>query len=279
MKDYRLGLYEKSMPSSLSWKQKLEATKEAGFDFLEMSIDETDEKMARLAWNKDQIWELMMLCKEAEMTIETMCLSGHRKYPLGSNHKEIEQKGMELMFKAIDFAAQIGIKIIQLAGYDVYYNEVSTASTKERFFGNLNKSVAYAASKGVMLAMETMENDFMNTIDKAMYYVEEINSPYLGVYPDIGNITNATTHVCRDIRRGKGHIFAAHLKETVPGKFREIPYGTGQVDFPSTIKALKEQGVNRFLAEFWYVGNEDWADVLTFNREFLETQIKRADNL
>lgn len=279
MKDYRLGLYEKSMPNSLSWKKKLEATKEAGFDFLEMSIDETDEKIARLQWTKEQVWNLLGLCKETEIGIESICLSGHRKYPLGSSSKDLEEKGMEMMMQAIDLAAMLNIRIIQVAGYDVYYSEGSTPATKERFFRNLKKSVSYAGSKGVILAMETMENDFMNTIEKAMYYVEEIHSPYLGVYPDIGNITNATTHVCRDIRNGKGHIFAAHLKETVPGKFREIPYGTGNVDFPSAIKVLKEQGVNKFLAEFWYVDNEDWFEVLKYNYNFLERQIQLADSL
>ena len=36
------------MPSSWSWIEKLTAAKTAGFDFLEISIDETDEKLSRL---------------------------------------------------------------------------------------------------------------------------------------------------------------------------------------------------------------------------------------
>ena len=65
----------------------------------------------------------------------------------------------------------------------------------------------------------------MNTVEKAMNYVKKIDSPYLGVYPDCGNITNAATkynkNVIEDLRSGKGHIMAVHLKETKPGKFRE----------------------------------------------------------
>ena len=37
-KEYYLGLYEKSMPNTLSWEEKLEVVKEAGFDYLEMSM-------------------------------------------------------------------------------------------------------------------------------------------------------------------------------------------------------------------------------------------------
>lgn len=46
--DYLLGLYEKAMPNTLSVREKLFATKKAGFDFMEISIDETDEKLSRL---------------------------------------------------------------------------------------------------------------------------------------------------------------------------------------------------------------------------------------
>ena len=49
MKAYSIGLYEKAMPNTLTWKEKLEAAKEAGYDFVEISIDETDAKLARLA--------------------------------------------------------------------------------------------------------------------------------------------------------------------------------------------------------------------------------------
>ena len=39
MKKYLLGQYEKSMPSNLTWEEKLTLNKEFGFDYLEISID------------------------------------------------------------------------------------------------------------------------------------------------------------------------------------------------------------------------------------------------
>ena len=53
-KNYRLGLYEKAMPDFESWEEKLLLTCETGFDWLEISIDETDKKLSRLDWNKAQ---------------------------------------------------------------------------------------------------------------------------------------------------------------------------------------------------------------------------------
>ena len=51
MREYVLGLYEKSMPSELSLREMAFMAKEAGYDFLELSIDETEERLNRLKWN------------------------------------------------------------------------------------------------------------------------------------------------------------------------------------------------------------------------------------
>lgn len=265
MKTYTLGLYEKSMPAELSWKEKLEAAKSAGFDFLEMSIDETEEKLERLEMTEKERLELIKLTKDAGIPIGTMCLSGHRKYPLGSHDPEVKKKSIEIMSKAIELASDLGIRIIQLAGYDVYYEE-SDEETRRYFTDNLKKAAEMAASAGVVLAFETMETGFMNTVEKAMKYVKQVSSVYLNVYPDIGNITNAAftngTDVLEDLKLGSGRLAAMHLKETKPGIFREVPYGEGHVDFKKAIETAWKLGVRIYVAEFWYTGNPSWKEDL-----------------
>ena len=54
MKSYELGLYEKAMPGTLSWPEKMQAAKRAGYDFIEISIDETDAKLERLEMSREE---------------------------------------------------------------------------------------------------------------------------------------------------------------------------------------------------------------------------------
>lgn len=276
LSSYYLGLYEKSMPNTLSIREKLMETKNAGFDFMEISIDETDEKLKRLNWSKDKRFELVRDIWETGTPIMTMCLSGHRKFPIGSEEEKARSRGMKIMADAIGFAADLGIRVIQIAGYDEYYGP-SNENTQKLFVENLKKCAEWAAGKGVILAFETMETEFMNTVEKAMKYVNMIGSPYLQVYPDLGNITNAAVlykgTVTGDLETGKDHIAAMHLKETVPGKFREIPYGAGHVDFENGIKAAAAMGVHIYVGEFWYVGNEDWRAQLKYSNEFLRVRL------
>lgn len=254
MSDYLLGLYEKSMPHSMNLHEKLRKTRTSGFDFLEVSIDETDEKLDRLYWSAEARNEVVDSISSEGVYIGSMCLSGHRKYPLGSLDEKVRVKSLDIMQRAIDLACDWGIRIIQLAGYDVYY-EQGSEKTEAFFLENLRKSVELASKSGVILAFETMETPFMDTVEKAMHYVLEIKSPYLHVYPDLGNLTNAAMlyghSVNDDMKKGEGHIVAMHLKETLPGKYRDVPYGTGHTDFAEGIKMAKSLGVRRFVGEFW----------------------------
>ena len=214
MKNYYLGLYEKSMPNTLTLEEKLRQAKAAGFDFMEISIDETDAKLSRLDMTREERKALVDAMYQAGLPIKTMCLSGHRKYPLGSRDESVRARGLEIMEKAIQLACDLGLRIIQLAGYDVYYEE-GGEDTRALFLENLKKSAEMAAAAGVTLAFETMETEFMNTVEKAMAYVKLVNSPYLKVYPDSGNLTNAAvayhTRVSDDLETGRGSISAVHL--------------------------------------------------------------------
>ena len=64
MKAYAIGLYEKAMPGSLSWEEKLECARECGYDFVEISIDETEEKLARLDWSAEERLALVTAMKK-----------------------------------------------------------------------------------------------------------------------------------------------------------------------------------------------------------------------
>lgn len=267
MNQYAIGLYEKAIPKNMSWSEKLLCAKDCNYDFLEISIDETEEKLSRLNWTKEQRREILDLMRNLDLPIRSMCLSAHRKYPFGASEKAVRDRGLEIMEKAIAFADDLGIRIIQLAGYDVYYEEGNEKS-RERFIENLEKATKMAATRGILMGFETMETEFMNTTEKAMQYVNLIESPYLGVYPDSGNLTNASLlynkSVEEDLETGRGHIVAMHLKETLPGVFREVPFLTGHVDFEGVIRKARDLGVRRFVTEMWDVGKDSWKEDILF---------------
>ena len=273
MAKYALGLYEKAMPGSMTLGQKLDCAKDCGFDYVELSVDETDDKLARLEWTKEERLALVQEMYRAGLPIRSMCLSGHRRFPFGAKDPAVRQRGMEIMEKAIDLADDLGIRTIQLAGYDAYYEKDQWEHSREYFLEGLQKAVELAAAKGISMGFETMETPFMNTVWKSMFYVNHIDNPWLVVYPDCGNLTNAAvadgSSVVHDLYSGRGHIIAMHLKATKPGLFRDMVFDdpTSHVDFEADIAQAWKLGVRRYVTEMWYLGSDKWMeDIRTANR-------------
>jgi hexulose-6-phosphate isomerase len=252
-----LGIYEKALPKALSWRERLVAAREAGYDFVEMSVDETPERLARLDWTLAERLDFFHAVREEGIPVPTMCLSAHRRCPFGSADPQLRAQADAVMRKAVDLAGDIGIRVIQLAGYDVYY-EPSNAETRERYLDGMQRALELAARQQVMLAVETMDTTFMNSITRYLALKARLPSPWLRVYPDLGNLTAWGNDVGAELAAGIDHIVGVHVKETrpvgpgFPGAFRDVPFGEGSVDFVRCFSALHRLGyAGPFLVEMW----------------------------
>lgn len=277
--NHLLGLYEKALDPGQSWHSRLGKAKKLGFDFMEISIDESEERLRRLDWTKEEVENLRMTCYEEGIYFQSMCLSAHRRFPFGSSDPDTRRRAHEIMEKAIDFASAMGIRVIQLAGYDVYY-EPSTWESVRLFREAMAWSAKKAAQKQVMLAMEIMDTPFMNSISKHMAYEGMLHSPWYKVYPDVGNISAwPENDVDFEFAYGINSIVAVHLKDTMEaiggsgGKFKCVPFGAGCVDFPRRFAQLERLGyVGPYMVEMWYIEGTDDAQEAAGAKKWLEIQ-------
>lgn len=271
-----LGIYEKALPAGECWLQRLQQAKMLGFDFVEMSIDETDERLLRLDWCQEQRMALVKAIAETGVRVPSMCLSAHRRFPLGCEDDVIREQGLEIMRKAIQFAQDIGIRVIQLAGYDVYYQEAND-ETRRRFRDGLKKSVEMASRAQVTLAMEIMDYPLMNSISKALGYAHYLNNPWFQLYPDIGNLSAWDNDVQMELQAGIGHIVAVHVKDTKPGVFKNVPFGDGVVDFKRCFETLKQSGYcGPYLIEMWSETAEEPMLEVAKARDWVKAQMVQA---
>ncbi|GKX53698.1 L-ribulose-5-phosphate 3-epimerase [Budvicia aquatica] len=283
MRIHPLGIYEKALPKMLSWPERLALAKSCGFDFVEMSVDETDERLSRLTWDKKQRTELVGAMLESGIAIPSMCLSAHRRFPFGSRDDAVRSRAREIMTQAIQLARDLGIRTIQLAGYDVYY-EQQDEGTKQRFAEGLAWAVESAAAAQVMLAVEIMDTPFMNSITKWKVWEQQIASPWFSVYPDVGNLTAWGNNVDDELSLGIDRIAAIHLKDTYPvtdtcaGQFRDVPFGDGCVDFVGLFKTLKKLNYRgSFLIEMWTEKASEPVMEIIQARQWIEAKMKESE--
>ncbi|MBV7406015.1 L-ribulose-5-phosphate 3-epimerase [Enterobacter sp. ENT03] len=275
-KQVPLGIYEKALPAGECWVERLQRARTLGFDFVEMSVDETDVRLSRLDWSREQRLALVNAIAETGVRVPSMCLSAHRRFPLGSEDDHVRQHGLEIMRKAIRFAQDVGIRVIQLAGYDVYYQQASD-ETRRRFRDGLKESVVMASRAQVTLAMEIMDYPLMNSISKALGYAHYLNNPWFQLYPDIGNLSAWDNDVQMELQAGIGHIVAVHVKDTRPGEFKNVPFGEGVVDFERCFDTLRKSGYcGPYLIEMWSETAADPAAEVTKARDWVRERMARA---
>lgn len=258
VKKYKIGIYEKAINKKFNWDQKFKIAKAAGFDFIEISIDESDDKIARLDWSNQQVYKLLEIAIENNMYINSMCLSANRRFPLGSKNQNTRNQGLEIIKKAFILAKKLGIRIIQLAGYDEYYNQ-NDEITKKYFIENMKIVCCLAQYYSIQIAFESMDTPFMGTLTKMLNIINQLNSPMLGCYPDIGNLTQfAKENFEAEIEIAKNKIVAFHFKDTRPNVFKCVPFGSGTVDFVFAFKAIfKINYYGPFLIEMWSENNQE----------------------
>lgn len=257
-----LGIYEKAVPFQGDWLKTLQLIHTLGFNYMELSVDESDEKLARLNWTTSDKQALLQASQQTGVRIHTLMLSGHRRFPLGSLDQNVRERAVTMLRQAVDLAFDLGIRNIQMAGYDVYY-EPKSVLTRAYYIEGLKRCVAIAAQKGVTLAIETMDDPFINNLGKIQALKDQIKSPWLQGYPDLGNLSAwPENDVASDLEQHSDIITCVHLKDTLavtdhfPGKFKNVAFGDGCVDFVGCLKTLKRLNYSGGLTIEMWTGNK-----------------------
>jgi len=249
-----VGIYEKALPAALPWEERLRLAAQAGYDFVEISIDESDARLARLEWSAPQRAGLRRAIANSGLPIMTMCLSGHRKFPLGSASTELRERGLDILQRAIEFATDVGLRIVQVMGYDVFY-EPADEGTMIRFRKGLEQGIRWAGEAGMMLGLENVDVERVDSVGKALSFVHDLRSPWFHLYPDMGNLAAAGYSPADELRQAAGHVVAVHVKDSRPGVVRGVPFEEGIVPFAEVFQALADIG-------FWGpLTVEMWSDM------------------
>ena len=282
-----LGIYEKALrggPPAVSgsrvageaWRVFLDQVPRAGFSFLDLSIDESPEREARLDWDTGQCGTVRRAAEAAGTDIGGICLSVHRRIGPGSADPAVRRRAREVMARGLQVCHDLGVPVIQIAGYYCYYEDPNPDA--ERWYAQLlADAVPLAARLGVVMGIENVDGDDVTSLTKAMEFVDAVDSPYLQLYPDLGNIAEQGLDPGVELTAGEGHMVAMHAKDVRLGEPRRVEMGTGIVDWDRSFALLTAQDWSgRLMIEMW---NDDAPDSLsrcTAARAFIEDRAASA---
>ena len=165
---------------------------------------------------------------------------------LGSSDASVRRQALDYAARCIDLAADLGSPVFEICcapfKQEYPYPSRSLAEVRAYFVEALSEMCAYAASRGVAIAIEPINRfegypGFMNDMEDAMSVVEEMNLVNLGVLVDFFHANIEDVSVAGAIKRVGKSLMNIHLSDSN----RDLP-GTGHIDFVAAVRELEEIG-------------------------------------
>ncbi|MFZ9088744.1 MAG: sugar phosphate isomerase/epimerase family protein [Planctomycetaceae bacterium] len=216
-----------------SLADKFAAAKQAGFDGIEMNAPALDVAETKAAIAK------------TGLPVDGSVNSSHWQVRHTDPDAEVRKQALDSLTQAIrDTHAVGGHSVLLVVGHG---KDGSEAEIRERSLENIGKAIPVAAQYGVQIVIENVWNHFLydhegdhtQTADKFVSYVDDLNSPWVGMQFDIGNHWKYGS--MGDWLRQLGRrVMKLDIKgfSRAEGKFTRI--SEGDIDYADVRRALHE---------------------------------------
>ncbi len=222
--------------------------KDAGFDGVELAID--TEGPVNLNSTKEDMEEIKKLADKHGIELYSIASGLYWKWNYTSDFEETRNKAKEITKKQLELASYLGCESIlvvpgavavdfepgsEIIDYDVAYG---------RCLETLKELAPVAEKYKVQLCVENVWNKFLLSPLEMRDLIDEVNSPYVGSYFDVGNVLYCG-YPEQWIKILGSRIKKVHFKD-----YRRDPGGlncfvdllAGNVDYIAVMKAFKNTG-------------------------------------
>ncbi len=164
----------------------------------------------------------------------------HWQKRLSSPDAKVRAAGQTALAQAVRDAKEFGASSVLLVPGKVTGPNETHDHVWQRSIPEIRKTIPLASKLGIQILIEPVWNGFCESPESLCRYIDEINSPWVGVYFDIGNVQRfAPAHEW--IRKLGKRTVKLDVKDWgVKSGFCKL--GEGDVDWPEVRKALKEIG-------------------------------------
>jgi hexulose-6-phosphate isomerase len=228
------------LPKDLSYAQRFAIAHDAGFDAIEM------QTIAR----EDEAAEIREAARKTGLRIHSVMNADHWRFPLSSSDADVVSRSVAGMETSLRNAALWGADAVLLVPAVVdqatSYRDAWTRSQQVI----RKRLLPLARELKVVIAVEEVWNKFLLSPLEFSRYVDELDSPWLKAYFDVGNIVfyGYPQDWIRSLgpRIAKVHLKDFHL-DRPNGRFAWTNLGDGDIDWPEVRRAFSDVGYRGYM--------------------------------
>ncbi len=156
---------------------KLEEYKRLGFDGIEGGSPDIKDISA-----------LQKAIAETGVPVHGVVHGTHWEQRLSSPDPKLREAGLRVLEQAIRDSHAIGGSTVLLVVGKVTGDDETHDDVWQRSIIEIRKALPLASQLGIQILIENVWNGFCETPDEYRDYIDEIDSPWVGAYFDIGNV-------------------------------------------------------------------------------------------
>ncbi|MCM3717723.1 sugar phosphate isomerase/epimerase family protein [Fictibacillus phosphorivorans] len=237
------GINQWCYPAETSLVDVFSYSKEAGFDAVELNLYDKDGIGLTMETSSREAERVLSLAERHALKLRSLSTALLWEAPLSSNDESVRERGRDIVKNQIDLANLMGMDTVLvvpgLVDEKVSYEDCYRNSQEE-----VKRLAEYAETKGVHIGIENVWNKFLLSPLEMKKYVEEVESDFVGVYFDVGNVLQFG-YPEQWIRILGTLIRKVHVKDfnTKIGNMTGfVPLLTGDVNWQAVMEALHETG-------------------------------------
>ncbi len=229
---------------------KFRLQKELGYDGMELVSP----------WDGD-VTEVRRASEATGMPVHALVDMKHWEIRLSSPDPKVREQGVAILEQALRDAKAFGGDTVLLVPGKVTGNDETHDDVWNRSITEIRKALPLASKLGVRIGIENVWNGFCETPEQARDYIDAIDSPWVGMWFDIGN--------CRKFGRSEdwvrtlgNRIVKLDCKDWSQKHGFASKIGDGDVNWPAVRQALAEIGYTGWCtAEVGGGGRDALADI------------------
>lgn len=218
--------------------ETLELCKDAGYEAVELVFDERSD--LAIDMTDDEIRKVGERCRAAGVEVSSVIAWYNDRGNMLSRHAGERETAKRGLIRSLEIAGVIGSGAVLL-----HPGQLTAEGTYQQawddFVRDMREVAKVAEANQAAIAIENVWNKFLLSPKEIRELVDEIASPWVGVYLDTANMMayGFPEHWIRELGE---RIKRVHFKDFVRRDHKFVPLTEGDTDWPQVMKELAAIG-------------------------------------